>query len=286
MKQFILTVVFCGFCIGCTVAQIIPPPLVCSISPEFRLNGEMVSRLNGTGEDVFVISLTYVEDISTVPEKCKVLARTSHFHFNLTDCPADYTTNGTHLSATYVIRNKPEVNTTLQIQRVKDLTMNVTCVFPVQQMINFSRIIPEIQNIQVFQAVVSGRFDLNFGFYDSVNYTTQLTNGATVKVPDVVFAKISLSNLPSSANNLIVQAKRCWATDTSDPTATRYYNLIQNSCPADSYTTVTRNYNSRYATFGFQSFTWTNVSTAAQRIYVHCQVAICDHNLNGTCDDL
>uniref|UniRef100_H2YNJ8 ZP domain-containing protein n=1 Tax=Ciona savignyi TaxID=51511 RepID=H2YNJ8_CIOSA len=164
--------------------------------------------------------------------------------------------------------------------------MNVTCVFPVQQMINFSRIIPEIQNIQVFQAVVSGRFDLNFGFYDSVNYTTQLTNGATVKVPDVVFAKISLSNLPSSANNLIVQAKRCWATDTSDPTATRYYNLIQNSCPADSYTTVTRNYNSRYATFGFQSFTWTNVSTAAQRIYVHCQVAICDHNLNGTCDDL
>uniref|UniRef100_H2YCW1 ZP domain-containing protein n=1 Tax=Ciona savignyi TaxID=51511 RepID=H2YCW1_CIOSA len=164
--------------------------------------------------------------------------------------------------------------------------MNVTCLLPVQQIINFTKIIPEIQTIQVLQTEVSGRFNLDFGFYASSNYSNKLTSDATTSVPDLVFARIALSNLPSSVRNLIVQATRCWATNTNDPTSARYYNLISNSCPADSFTTVTRNHNSSYANFQFQSFTWTNVSLAVQKIYVHCQVSVCDLNLNATCDDL
>nr|XP_002129961.1 alpha-tectorin-like [Ciona intestinalis] len=70
------------------------------------------------------------------------------------------------------------------------------------------------------------------------------------------------------------------------PNSTRNYNLISQSCPADSYTTVTRNHNSSYTTFEFKSFIWTNVTLSSQQIYVHCEVTICDQNLNATCNTL
>uniref|UniRef100_F6VSF8 Uncharacterized protein n=1 Tax=Ciona intestinalis TaxID=7719 RepID=F6VSF8_CIOIN len=108
----------------------------------------MLRMLNASSTDQLIISPTYVEDISTVSSKCKALGSQPTFHFNLTDCPAVYKSNGTHLSVTYVIRNKAGFNRPSVVQRFKDIAMNITCDFKTQEMINFAQIIPEIQKFK------------------------------------------------------------------------------------------------------------------------------------------
>uniref|UniRef100_H2Y8X5 ZP domain-containing protein n=1 Tax=Ciona savignyi TaxID=51511 RepID=H2Y8X5_CIOSA len=280
MKELIGIIIFCALS---TYAQ---PTINCTMAPYFRLDNDTLSKLKATGNDTLAISLTCPNSTDTIKPECKTTADNPRFMFNLTKCPANYTTNGTHLTVSYYIWNMPHLNKGLVVQRYKALWICLVCVFPKKQMIEFGKIIPQIQKIKVFQAMANGQFLLDLGFYASSNYTTKLLAGANINVPNNVYAKILLVGVPRSVTSFIVQTIQCWATDVNDPNAPRRYDLISHSCPADMYTWSTRNYNSTYATFHFSSFTWTNVSLSIQAIYVHCMVCICDLNLNATCNSL
>ncbi|XP_066556187.1 zona pellucida-like domain-containing protein 1 [Amia ocellicauda] len=173
-----------------------------------------------------------------------------------------------------VIRsNDPTIGTVTYNQ---ELVYLYSCAYPLEYLINNTRIDVSGASISVKDNNGSFISTLSLQLYKDVNYTAPLIIPSSgIDLKSDVYVQVKAVNLTSKFNVLL---DRCYATTSLYSTNSTYFNLFV-SCSRDALTTMILNGDNQYARFSFKAFRFIeqkNLTVATY--YLHCITRLCDVN--------
>ncbi|XP_027007381.1 zona pellucida-like domain-containing protein 1 [Tachysurus fulvidraco] len=155
-----------------------------------------------------------------------------------------------------------------------DLKYFYSCAYPLQYLINNTRLDVSSSAIAVRDRNGSFISTLSLKLYSDANYTMPLvipTQGIQLK--SNVFVMVQATNLTSQYYVLL---DRCYASVSRYPTSSTFYNLFV-GCTKDPMTNVTENGMSQTARFYFPAFRFTEQQNqSVSSYYLHCITRLCE----------
>ncbi|GAA6069401.1 zona pellucida-like domain-containing protein 1 [Tachysurus ichikawai] len=155
-----------------------------------------------------------------------------------------------------------------------DLKYFYSCAYPLEYLINNTRLDVSSSAIAVRDRNGSFISTLSLKLYSDANYTMPLvipTQGIQLK--SNVFVMVQATNLTSQYYVLL---DRCYASVSRYPTSATYYNLFV-GCTKDSMTNITENGMSQTARFYFPAFRFTEQQNqTVSSYYLHCITRLCE----------
>nr|CAB3266892.1 alpha-tectorin-like [Phallusia mammillata] len=278
--------------ISFNATQVCPPPpvsqLKCGETTIINLVEESLKKLNASDRDILYIAPSEDMKPEDVDPSCVANIQHPYFVFNITQCVPVTSQSDGLIKLTFIVWNQKNLDPSAPVQRYMIFCVNFTCEFDSNVTISSSEIDPEIRKIGFNTDPAEGEFQVSLDLYSNDSYENPLSADDTVTVPEYVFAKVKLTDVPESADNFQVDMTSCWATEEMNPTSVPIYPIITASCPASNpydpsnAIVVIRNNQPICGQFKFRSFVWTNVTE--QALYVHCDVNICDTDA-GSCPE-
>uniref|UniRef100_H2ZHP9 ZP domain-containing protein n=1 Tax=Ciona savignyi TaxID=51511 RepID=H2ZHP9_CIOSA len=199
------------------------------------------------------------------------------------DCAFSIAATGDELTVLYklcVIPSAPAAG--VAITRDTSTFFEFTCNYKREVIANLTGIKPNIAKVIGQGTSANGRFSVSIARYTNAQYTT-VELSPEVIVLDNVYMQVKLDNTMS--DKFIVQMQTCWATPSMNSQDAIKYYIIESGCqsydPWNPMTNmVTQNYNGTTGKFSFLAFTWKNPPGGMQKIYVHCEVVVCETSTN------
>ncbi|KAK2823460.1 hypothetical protein Q7C36_020060 [Tachysurus vachellii] len=155
-----------------------------------------------------------------------------------------------------------------------DLKYFYSCAYPLEYLINNTRLDVSSSAIAVKDRNGSFISTLSLKLFSDANYSTPLvipTQGIQLK--SNVFVMVQATNLTSQYYVLL---DRCYASVSRYPTSATYYNLFV-GCTKDQMTNVTENGMSQTARFYFPAFRFTEQQNqTVSSYYLHCITRLCE----------
>ncbi|KAI5629205.1 zona pellucida-like domain-containing protein 1 isoform X1, partial [Silurus asotus] len=155
-----------------------------------------------------------------------------------------------------------------------DLKYYYSCAYPLQYLINNTRLDVSSSAIAVKDKNGSFISTLSIKLYSDANYTTPLvipTQGIQLK--SNVFVIVQATNLTAQYYVLL---DRCYASVSSYPSNSTFYNLFV-GCNRDPMTNITENGASQAARFYFPAFRFTEQKNQSiSSYYLHCITRLCE----------
>jgi len=115
-------------------------------------------------------------------------------------------------------------------------------------------------------------YQVQMAVYTDGTYATEVTVEYGITVPDFIYFGLSL--LDGTAN-LVLSARKCWATPSQDPDYHTNYVFIHDFCSAeqdDEILVIRRNGVGHEVQVSLQSFEF--LGDIGGSLYLHCQVKI------------
>ncbi|XP_078494631.1 ZP domain-containing protein-like [Ciona intestinalis] len=230
-------------------------------------------------------TLAFVYSNGTViNEGCSQAEANGGYTFQMTkfaQCASSISTNGNELSVQYQLCVVPAAPTGgVVISRDTSTLFKFTCNYRREVVANMTHIRPIIGKVTGTPLSKNGAFSVVLGRYTDGQYTTVQTS-PDILVPNRLFLKVKLDK--STSSSLIVQMLTCWATPSANSNDASKFYIIERGCPSfDPWdpmsNMVTQNYNSTCGKFSFLSFVWRLAAGAQQRIFVHCEIEVCENS--------
>nr|XP_015196811.1 PREDICTED: zona pellucida-like domain-containing protein 1 [Lepisosteus oculatus] len=158
----------------------------------------------------------------------------------------------------------------------QELVYLYSCSYPLEYLINNTRIDVSGSSIAVKDNNGSFISTLSLQLYQDRNFTTPLIiPSAGIDLRSDVFVQVKAVNLTSKFNVLL---DRCYASISQFPTNSTFFNLFV-SCSRDSLTTMIENGDNQYARFSFKAFRFIEQKNqTVSTYYLHCITRLCDRS--------
>jgi len=200
-----------------------------------------------------------------------------HFVADHSQCDISTASNETHIFYQGALRGTGGFNNGI-ISRERVFELNLQCDFSRESTVSIdSFFTPIASSVTVELDTIDSQFSLAMSLYTDENYVVPMDEAHTVEVPDPIYARLDLL----ANEDLVVQLKTCWATPSEDPHDDLSYVFISQSGGHDTTSVgIVRNCASTSAEFWVESFRFVNdEDDTDSQIYLHCDVHICDANL-------
>ncbi|XP_069829061.1 zona pellucida-like domain-containing protein 1 [Dendropsophus ebraccatus] len=160
------------------------------------------------------------------------------------------------------------------ITRSPELKYLYSCSYPLEYLINNTRLDVAGNNIAVITNNGSFISTLSMQLYSDVNYTQQLVIPPTgIKINSTVYVEVRATNLTQKFNVLL---DRCYASVSPYPTNSTYYDLFV-GCQLDKFTFMSVNGDSQAARFYFTAFRFLEqYQQPVSTFYLHCITRLCE----------
>ena len=144
----------------------------------------------------------------------------------ISDCGTDVSSNSTHHSFKNAIQGYQGVQGSV-ITRKRKFFLTFECVYPVSTEISadyaVNAILTEMRFVMDEQV---GEYTAAFELFEDSLYTTPLTSGADVWVPDYFYGQI-VAEVPD-VDRYVTKVSMCWATPTNNPSDANNVAFINN----------------------------------------------------------
>ncbi|XP_029106695.1 zona pellucida-like domain-containing protein 1 [Scleropages formosus] len=155
-----------------------------------------------------------------------------------------------------------------------DLKYFYSCSYPLEYLINNTRVDVSASSIAVKDNNGSFISTLSLQLYADQNYTSPLTMPPLgLELRTKVYVQVKATNLTSQ---YFVLLDRCYAAVSLYPTNSSYFNLFV-SCSRDQLTTMLENGQSQNARFSFPAFRFIEQQNqTVSTYYLHCITRLCE----------
>jgi len=215
-------------------------------------------------------------------EGCDATVDDEHVSF---DIPASETCGTTATLAedktTIVFANKLVAKTGTasgSISRVQEVEIDFSCALALDQQVSLEDAIsPTVSQISVDVAQQDSSYDVSMGVFTDNTFTEAVGDDYAPKVPEKIFFALTVAS-----GDMQLEARKCWATPTADSEDTTNYVFLEDGCSTQSADDleVTQNGSGTTAGFGLSAFTF--VGAEQSNVFIHCDVHLCDSNVE-TC---
>ncbi|KAL6474924.1 hypothetical protein MHYP_G00159640 [Metynnis hypsauchen] len=192
-------------------------------------------------------------------------------------CGTTLRSNGTH----FLYENSVQkgVGSHGLISRSGWVNINFSCVYPLIQSISMPMAIQAGEGVVFKDFLNKGSYQLRMVPYPNDSFVAPYSGKVTIDTNQQIFVAVEVDGVDNGQISNVLE--RCWATPSDDINQKIRWDLIISGCPnpRDGTVEVLQNGNSTSARFSFKMFTFTSIS---DRIYLHCEVHLCLHNL-GSC---
>lgn len=161
-----------------------------------------------------------------------------------------------------------------------DLKYFYSCSYPLEYLVNNTRIDVSASSIAVRDNNGSFISTLSMSLYADVNYTSPMVIPANgIELRTKVYVQVQATNLTSQ---YFVLLDRCYASISPYPTNSTYFNLLF-ACNKDQMTSVTENGQSQRARFNFPAFRFLEQQNqTVSTYYLHCITRLCERSTCST----
>jgi len=196
--------------------------------------------------------------------------------------PSETKIEGGNLILTYHITKIPKIDQNLKVQRYTCYTKKMQCTVPQDVNLLYSQtgLTSSIKLINTTTVVGESEYKVDF----------QLTGQANVYAGEFVKATMNLNNV-NDVDNYQLQTGSCWATSTPSAESGPKYQIMDcYGCPAldpqdENAVELTDTEDSKVE-FKFKAFFWTGKPADEQKIYLHCELSICNKKAINTCNKI
>jgi len=176
----------------------------------------------------------------------------------------------------YFVTKIPTIDEANPVQRYSCAEKEFECLIPVNQTLTTGVVTPEIHHINSTKVEGESAYQLDF----------TIDTSSPVEVGQNISVAISLVNVVTPANYRLT-ATNCFAKPEDN---SQEYPIINcHGCKANNtydgpgdITLTSNGVVGDDVEFTFKAFTWTNKTAAEQKIFIHCDVNVCD-NVAETC---
>ncbi|XP_036379114.1 zona pellucida-like domain-containing protein 1 [Megalops cyprinoides] len=155
-----------------------------------------------------------------------------------------------------------------------------SCAYPLEYLINNTRIDVSASSIAVKDNNGSFISTLSLQLYKDANYTSPLVIPPLgIELRTNVYVQVKATNLTSQYYVLL---DRCYASTSPHPTNSTFFNLFV-SCSKDQLTTMRENGESQNARFSFPAFRFIEQQNeTVSTYYLHCITRLCERSTCST----
>lgn len=186
------------------------------------------------------------------------------------------TNNGTHLLYSNDVEMEVGVRGSI-ITRRRTFKVGFSCALPTEIMISSEQTVSSVmQHVSLDVGPQAGIFNVGMGLWTDETFMTQISAEHTVTLPENIFFAVVIEE----DTDYVLQARRCWATGTSDPTDVIQYEFITDFCGDSVELNVYETLNvysngiSKAIEISIESFAFKD--EIESELYLHCEVRICD----------
>jgi len=167
------------------------------------------------------------------------------------------------------------------ISRVQEVEIDFSCALALDQQVSLDDAIsPTVSQISIDVAQQASTYAVSMGVFTDNTYETAVAAEYAPKVPEKIFIGVTVAS-----GDMKLEARKCWATPTSDAEDTTNYVFLEDGCPKDGVAPedleVTENGSGTTAGFGLSAFTF--VGAEQSEVYIHCDVHLCDPAVEDSC---
>ncbi|XP_046873063.1 zona pellucida-like domain-containing protein 1 [Hypomesus transpacificus] len=161
-----------------------------------------------------------------------------------------------------------------------ELKYYYSCAYPLEYLINNTRIDVSASSIAVKDNNGSFISTLSMALYADSNYTSPLVIPPLgIELRTKVYVQVQATNLTAQYYVLL---DRCYASTSPHPTNSTYFNLFV-SCSRDQMTNVSENGESQHARFNFPAFRFLEQQNqTVSTYYLHCITRLCEKSTCST----
>ncbi|XP_075174167.1 uromodulin-like [Anomaloglossus baeobatrachus] len=167
------------------------------------------------------------------------------------------------------------------ITRSDNLTVIVSCTYPLDLMISLSQVVKPISKSTVINVGGTGQFAVTMALFNDSSYLVPYVGSqVSLSFKDTLYIGAYIQGGDNSTYVLVM--KNCYATPFSNPNDTLKYYIIKDSCPnkQDSSISVSQNGVSREGRLSVQMFQF--VGNNYDSVYLHCELGLCNA-VSGSC---
>ncbi|CAJ0967984.1 unnamed protein product [Ranitomeya imitator] len=195
------------------------------------------------------------------------------------NCGVQSSQNSTHV--TYVSNLLITSEASGIITRNDNLTVIVSCVYPLDLMISLSQVVKPISKSTIINVGGTGQFTVTMALFNDSSYLFPFVGSqVSLSFKETLYVGIYIQGGDNSTYVLLM--KNCYATPSSSPNDTLKYYIIKDSCPnkQDSSISVSQNGASREGRVSVQMFKF--VGGNYDSVYLHCSLSLCNA-VSGGC---
>ncbi|CAK8685504.1 unnamed protein product [Clavelina lepadiformis] len=232
-----------------------------------------------------VDKLVFLDETGVMLDGCDLTNRTE-YNFNLNPlgrCAATVEEAEDKIFVNYTLCVVPATSE-MVVSRDESVSFYFTCIYEAGVNVSEVDLNSEIKKISFLPAFQEGSFNVDIKQYTDASFDTVVVN-SNVFVEERVYVGIYLDN--GAGAGLVLQIKKCWGTPTPLSTDTRQFYFVENDGCAShdpwspDSNIIHQNYANGIAGFSFKAYVWSSLQLSDQRIFVHCEVTICETAVFG-----